>query len=376
MKEMNLFGKTSQTPPDIYYIKNKDAVLGSFQWESPELAVLLQDNGLPSFVSKGLNAWLEGRTPAKYRAYAKELLQTCGLTTIKDVIDYAKSLSLNDTLWVTRDTAIKWEGVSLFKNPFDDVIARAAFDGSMLAQGSPKQVLSPEFSTDGMLAKCWVRESDGTIQLYKAGTQRFSNAGKEPYSEVMAHQILSRLGYNHVPYKLSHFHKKLVSVCPLFTTEGTMYLPVYKYFALRTIEVLMRDCVKHGIGEALAQHLIYDYLSWNTDRHAGNFGVLLDSDTFELKGMAPIFDNGCSMLAYWNGTDDLRQYITNSTPALYASFEMGAQLGKKVLDKNHNVQRLVNFKFDRSELEGFDEKRLCAIEDWLQGRVRWFLELP
>lgn len=374
MRKMNLSSRTPQSPSDIYYIKNKDVVLGSFQWENSTFASLKEDKGLPFFVSESLTTWLEGRTPAKHRAHAKELLESCGLTATRDVIDYAKGLSLNDTLWVTPDLDIKWDTVSLYRNPFDEVIARIAFDGGM--HGLPFSTTSPEFGTDGMLAKCWVREADGTIQLYKAGTQRFSNAGKEPYSEVMAHQILSRLGYNHVPYKLSHFHKKLVSVCPLFTTEGTMYLPIYKYFALRTIEVLMRDCVKHGIGEALAQHLIYDYLSWNTDRHAGNFGVLLDSDTFELKGMAPIFDNGCSMLAYWNGMDDLRQYITNSTPALYASFEMGAQLGKKVLDKNHNVQRLVNFKFDRSELEGFDEKRLCAIEDWLQGRVRWFLELP
>lgn len=374
MREMDLSRRTPQSSSDIYYIKNKDMVLGSFQWENSTFASLKEDKGLPFFVSESLTTWLEGRTPAKHRAHAKELLESCGLTATRDVIDYAKGLSLNDTLWVTPDPDIKWDTVSLYRNPFDEVIARIAFDGGM--HGLPFSTTSPEFSTDGMLAKCWVREADGTIQLYKAGTQRFSNAGKEPYSEVMAHQILSRLGYNHVPYKLSHFHKKLVSVCPLFTTEGTMYLPVYKYFALRTIEGLMRDCIKHGIGEALAQHLIYDYLSWNTDRHAGNFGVLLDSDTFELKGMAPIFDNGCSMLAYWNGTDDLRQYITNSAPALYASFEMGAQLGKKVLDKNHNVQRLVNFKFDRSELEGFDEKRLCAIEDWLQGRVRWFLELP
>lgn len=374
MKEMNLFKASSDGSSHTYYIKNKDVTVGSFQWKDVSMAVLIEDRGLPSFVSESVTAWLEGRTPAKHRAHAKELLQACGLVTTKDVIDYAKGLSLNDTLWVTKDSTIKWSEVSLFTNPFDDVIAHTAFDGGMY--GLPFSTTSPEFGTDGMLAKCWVREPSGEISLYKAGTQRFSNAGKEPYSEVMAHQILTRLGYSHVSYRLANFHKKLVSVCPLFTSEDVMYLPIYKYFFFRTLEGLLQECINHGIGEALAQHLVYDYLSWNTDRHAGNFGVLLDSTTFELKGMAPIFDNGCSMLAYWNGTDDLSQYITNSTPALYASFEMGAKLGKQVLGRNHNVQRLVNFKFDRSELEGFNEERLCAIEDWLQGRVRWFLELP
>lgn len=375
MKEMNLLKSFPDSSSPIYYIKNKDKTLGSFQWESTELAVLRENNGLPSFVSKSITVWLEGRTPTKYRAYTKELLQSCGLSTIKDVIDYTKGLSLSDTLWVSRDDSIKWSDVSLFRNVFDGAIAHIALTGRV--QGAPSSYpLSPEFSTDGMLAKCWVREHTGEINLYKAGTRRFSNAGKEPYSEVTAHQILTRLGYNHVSYRLANFHKKLVSVCPLFTSEKAMYLPIYKWYRFDGISDLLQECINHGIGEALAQHLVYDYLSWNTDRHAGNFGVLLDSDTFELRGMAPIFDNGCSMLAYWNGTDDLSQYIANSTPALYASFEMGAKLGKKVLGNNHNVQRLVNFKFDRSELEGFNEKRLCAIEDWLQGRIRWFLELP
>lgn len=374
MKGMNLFKTTLGSSSVVYYIKNKDDVLGSFQWEDSELAVLVDNNGLPAFVFKDLNAWLEGRTPAKHRAHAKELLQACGLVTTRDVIDYAKGLSLNDTLWVTKDASLHWSEVSLFKNPFDDVIAHTAFDGGMY--GIPFSTTSPEFGTDGMLAKCWVREYTGEINLYKAGTQRFSNAGKEPYSEVMAHQILTRLDYNHVSYRLANFHKKLVSVCPLFTSEKVMYLPIYKWYRFDGISDLLQECINQGIGEALAQHLVYDYLSWNTDRHAGNLGVLLDSDTFELRGMAPIFDNGCSMLAYWNGTDALSQYVTNSTPALYVSFEMGAKLGKKVLGNNHNVQRLVNFKFDRSKLEGFNEERLCAIEDWLQGRVRWFLELP
>ncbi len=373
MKKMDLLGEQPGNS-ELYYIKNKDKVLGTFVWESDGSAVLVDDYGLPSFMRKDVTAWLESRTPTLHRAHIEELLSQCGLDSARSVIDFAKGLSLTDTLWVTNDSSLLWDSVSLFQNRFDETIARIAFDGGMY--GLPFSTTSPEFGTDGMLAKCWVRESDGQVNLYKAGTQRFSNAGKEPYSEVMAHQLLSMLGYKHVPYRLARFHGKLVSVCPLFTSEDIMLLPIYKWYKFDGIRDLVAECEKQGIAEGLAQHLVYDYLSWNTDRHAGNFGVLLDADTFELKGMAPIYDNGCSMLAYWNGTDDLTKYVTNSTPALYRSFEDGAKIGKRILGKAHNVQRLIGFKFDREALHGFSEERLCAIEQWLQGRVRWFLSQP
>ena len=38
--------------------------------------------------------------------------------------------SLTDAFWRKRaDEAITWDNVSLYRNPFDDAIARTAFDG-------------------------------------------------------------------------------------------------------------------------------------------------------------------------------------------------------------------------------------------------------
>lgn len=357
----------------LYYIKNKDVILGSFVWEDADFPVLTVDYGLPPFISRSLNSWIESRTPPKHRANIRELLGTLGLTSMQSIIDLSNGLSLNDTLWVTTDPSIRWRQVSLFSNPFDEVIAKIAFAGGMC--GLRFSTTSPEFGTNGMLAKCWVRNPQGVIQLYKAGTTGASNAGMEPYSEVLAHQVLSRLGYNHVPYKVARYRGKLVSVCDLFTDEQTMFQPIYLKYTFNVLEDLIRFCTRDGIERGLAQHLVFDYLSWNTDRHAGNLGVLLDSDTFKLRGFAPIFDNGCSMLNYWNGRDDLDVYVTNSTPALYGSFKYGARLGKKLLGKEHNVERLIGFKFDREAVPGFPEQRLSAIEQWLQGRVQKFLRM-
>lgn len=361
----------------LYLIKNKDTTLGSFTWlDADEDGIKLEDgHNLPDFISSDVTEWLGSRTPPKHRAHMQQLLSQLGLGTTKSILDFSKGLTLTDTLWVVREEeTLLWDEVSLFKNPFDDVIARIAFDGGM--HGIPLSTTTPELGTNGMLAKCWVRdEKAGNISLIKTGTTGASNAGNEPYSENLAHQVLARLDYTHVPYRTGRYMGRLVSICPLFTSETEMLLPIYRYYDFRSIDKLIDLCTKDGIVAGLAQHLVFDYLSWNTDRHAGNLGVILNADTFQLKTFAPIFDNGVSMLNYWNGEDDLAEYVTRSTPALYDSFERGARLGKRILGNKHNVQRLIGFKFDRSQVQGYSSARVDAIESWLQERVQKFLAM-
>jgi len=102
---------------------------------------------------------------------------------------------------------------------------------------------------------------------------------------------------------------------------------------------------------------------------------LLDADTYELKGFAPLWDHGCAMLNYWNGTDDLNDYVTRSTPALYDSFEWGAKIGKRILGKEPNVQHLIGFEFDRTKTGDYPDEHILAVQSWLQRRVQKFLEM-
>ncbi len=77
-----------------------------------------------------------------------------------------------------------------------------AFTGFGSSDGIIKS--SPELTTNGMLPKCWRRES-GVIRLYKGGTAGAANAGYEPYSEFYAAQIAEVLHINAIPYGLSKF---------------------------------------------------------------------------------------------------------------------------------------------------------------------------
>lgn len=356
-----------------YLIKNKDRVLARFDWSVISMPELIEDNGLPEFLSSDLMAWLETRTPPKKRAHMKELMKSCGLESVRDVIDYAKGLSLTDTLWVSTPGAPEqWSDVSLYKNEFNDVIARIAFNGGL--DGFKLSTTSPEFSTDGRMAKCWHRVGR-EVYLYKAGSTGFGNAGREPYSEVMAHQIIQRLGYVHVPYELVQFHGHTSCRCPMFTSEETMFVPIYQYLNPKSFQAIWKFYKQAGLQLALSQVLVADYMTVNSDRHANNFGVLLNADTFALTGMAPIYDNDLSMFCYLTSQDTLDGYPEVAGPALYDKYEDGAQLALQVFDAKKDVRKLIGFKFDRSALLGQDDAWTTQIEEWLQRRVQQFLSL-
>lgn len=112
-------------------------------------------------------------------------MRELGLTTRHNFIGMIRCLSLTDTFWMKReDEALTWDDVSLYRNPFDDVIARIAFDGTGM-YGRQNSPTSPEFATSGSFAKCWIREN-GQISLLKRGSTGYANAGFEPYSEKLA----------------------------------------------------------------------------------------------------------------------------------------------------------------------------------------------
>ena len=135
-----------------------------------------------------------------------------------DLIGMVRCLSLTDTFWMKRaDEDLAWERVSLYRNPFDDAVARIAFDGTGM-YGRANSPTSPEFATSGSFAKCWIRESGG-IYLLKRGSEGFVNAGCEPYSGKLASDLLAAAGVDHVPYSLVRFHKRLTCKCPLFTSK-------------------------------------------------------------------------------------------------------------------------------------------------------------
>lgn len=314
----------------LYQLMNKDAVVATYR-ERKGLADYSyeeadrSDGYLPyGFID--INDWIDGRQVAKHRNAIEKLMRELGMTTRHDFIGMVRCLSLTDTFWMKReDEDLKWEDVSLYRNPFDDVIARIAFDGTGM-YGRQNSPTSPEFATSGSFAKCWIREK-GSIFLLKRGSTGYANAGFEPYSEELASDLLDAAKIDHVPYEVVQFNGKLACKCPIFTSEETGFVSAHRFFpGTFSIDDMLRFSAEHGGEEPFREMLVMDAVFANVDRHSGNYGFLVDNETGEILRMAPLFDQNMACLPLMMETDDLGEYLGNIGPKIGFDFVETARL--------------------------------------------------
>lgn len=68
---------------------------------------------------------------------------------------------------------------------------------------------------------------------------------------------------------------------------------------------------EHGAEDAFRRMLVLDALILNTDRHAGNYGMMFDTDTLQILKMGPVFDHNQALLPYAEEEDflHLEEYL-------------------------------------------------------------------
>lgn len=336
-----------------------------------------------TLTNEGVERWLKHRTIPKNRAYVDALLSKTGLSINRPlgIIAVCKGLSLNDCYWVDQaDDPTTFAKVNLYDNRFSQVLAAIAFTG----YGSSVRtslLSSPEFSTNGMLPKCW-RRIRGKIYLYKGGTSGFSNTGFEPYSELYAYQVAKTMGVNAIPYTLTKDLKKtLCSRCELFTCKTYSYMPVGQLVKKGGMKAIRDFYATLGPAfvDALADMIVFDALICNTDRHYGNFGVLIDNRTNTIAEPAPLFDHGNALFSLggpdlWEDERAFRAYADSLLPVAYDDFFTEATA---VLQPRHHrmLRRLLDFRFDRRATRyNLPANRLTMIEQEVRRRASWLLQ--
>lgn len=375
-----------------YMLKQYDTPLLKFSattdTSDPEIEILWRDESekklLPLDLEESpesLRRWLLRRTIPKNRAYVHNLLAKCGLNLNRpmSIIDVCKGLSLNDCYWVVHeDDTASFAEANLYENPFSNVLASLAFTGY---GSSPRSSLrsSPEFTTNGMLPKCW-RRIKGKVYLYKGGTEGASNAGFEPYSEYYAAQVARAMGIHHVPYGLSQWKGILCSTCELFTSVETSFLPVGKLVTKGGMPTVARyyESLGSEFLRALHEMMVFDAVICNVDRHFGNFGLLIENRTNKIVSPAPLFDHGNSLFNFagkdcWEDEDVLRDYITTLVPSVYDDF-IGTAREVMSQENRTQVRHLLTFRFQKHSRYNLPPNRLQMIEKQIQERARLLLE--
>mgnify|MGYP003316861937 CR=1 FL=1 len=320
---------------------------------------------------ESLWTWIERRVAPISRTNIQNLLLKQGLDPkdTRHVLELCRALSLNDVYWIAGEKSKKtWAEVNLYENAFSKTVSFLALtgEGSISDRGWRS---SPEYTTDGNLAKCWRRVGD-EVRLYKTGTKGAINAGFEPYSEFYAAQIAEALELPHAKYGLEKFKGKLCCTSPLFTSDRYSFVSAKR----------MSDILDPIDDPRFSNVFFFDALIFNTDRHMGNFGYLVDNDTNEIVDAAPIFDNGYGLFSQAveapgsknHEFDDLRLFLNRVRPACYdgwLSFPGGVTAEMK-----DRLRKLIGFRFTPHHTHNLHQRRLREIESFLQKRVLGIIE--
>lgn len=368
-----------------YFLMNKNTPVLSFQIEKDKLSDLkVTETGrfhapLPIGYFN-IREFLDGRRAPKHRQHIEKLLKSCGCYQLDGFVDVTHALSLNDTFWVKRaDQKLGWNQVSLYQNKFDETIAHIAFEGGLY--GEQFSTTSPEFSTDGTYAKCWIQEGKKTY-LIKKGSENFRNAGMEPYSEYYSSKVAELLCPHMVEYDLAHYRGAVVTKCELFTTEKIGFIPFHKVVDPQMVKSISAEEIqsiyaKYDSLEDFNRMLVLDSLVLNEDRHLGNHGFLIDNESQDIIRMSPVFDLNVTLLPYAEKEDfqGIDEYIKEKGPRIGADFVKPAQAVMTSAIQAELIN-MKDFRFEQHPSCPYPEWRLEAINQLLGCQIRAILDMP
>ena len=301
---------------------------------------------------KNMDDWWTGRSIPASRSGLRDALDILGVSSPVLLLDKCMGLSLSDQYWVRpKDSDLTWESVNFFTNDFSKDVGEILF-GRKPKNPAAVSLVSPDNTSDGWLRKKWIIVG-GKRYLMKGGSGVYK---QEPFNEVIASEIMRRLGVPHAGYSITRDDEMPYSLSENFVTPETELIPAYRIIATvkksnndSDIVHFLRCCDTLGITgvkPALDKMLTVDYIIANEDRHYNNFGFIRNAETLEWSGFAPIYDSGTSL---W-----------------YNTTRVGSRVDSKPFKKSHEeqIQLVSDFKwFDSGALKEIDEVIIAILSE-------------
>ena len=325
-------------------------------------------------LEESIARFIASRKIPQNRSFSKKIIEETGSDPFMGYIDISFGLSLNDSLWIVPEEKayLNWEEANLYKNPFSERLQMVSF--GLGYEGNSPYKISPEFTTNGMLKKCWIREND-KIFLLKSNSETgfdFTSKHVEVFSEYYTSQIAKIFKPNSITYDIVEFNGEFCSKCQIFTTENRGYLPITAFLTeeeLKKGEKILADrsyFIEKAVSiygkENFEDLMLFDAIIGNRDRHLGNFGMIVNNKTFEVLNVAPIFDNGESILNYYNFNKNLEFGAYSSrTNSLGQRFN---EVFKNYVQQRHEnfFEKLKTFRFERYPEYNLSENILVSFE--------------
>ncbi len=296
------------------------------------------------------NEWWSYRCIPSKRHGIEESIKALGHPTREALMISSLAVNMSDHYWICPEhDDMTWSDVSFHRNGFDESMGLFLYGSDEV----PENLLSPDCSTDGVVPKMWVKGD----RLIKGGTLEHQ---QEPFNEVIASELMHRLGIDHVEYRLEPSESPSCS-CPCICDDELEMIPARCMMYLssldgKTIFQLFEEVTSmiglEGVHDFVDRMLVVDHLMANSDRHYNNFTILRDPSSLEALGFAPIFDTGSSL--GFNQSDD----ALSSFNVLSRTFKQSLDRQLYLIDSFDwlDVSRLDTMdEFIRGVFEGYDE---------------------
>ena len=367
----------------IFTLMNKDVKIAELYVTDSKTSITKVFGRMPQGLDD-IQTWIDRRTSPFIRKNIEILLKYNNIHNKQEFLFRLRAISLNDTLWVNNSyNSTTWDKVSSYRNRLSKIISQVALDCSYT--GGNLNFPSPDYKLDGTADKCWKRVN-GEICLYKTDGEKWSGiTGNRAYCEYYASQVAEQLGLlSYTKYNLKSKMSdsgciKAYAISKLFTSEEIGYLPIgntkFDYIGLEELDQLMNNSTRSRI--ILREMLVLDSIIANFDRHSGNYGFLVNNDTFNIMGMAPIFDNDCSLGPYTslhNKTIDkaYNEAISKAPKTVIGKGGYIEQAKWAMTDKlRNNIKNMYPFKFNRiGGAYDLEEERLNFMEFIVNSQIK------
>ena len=326
--------------------------------------------------------WCRNRVIPGNRQYSAELLASQNIepNDLIGLLNISLGLSLNDCYWVVPpEFEGKFDDFNLYENSFSEALSLIAYTGRTTSGNA--RSLSPEWTTNGSLPKCW-RRIDDRLYLFKGGNDIDPNEIKyEPQSEFYVSEIAEHLDIRHAQYSLEKWEGKIASVCECFCNKEFGFVPAHQLLGDKASYQSLKKLVKAlGCEKEFSDMILLDAVTFNIDRHLENFGFMVRNGTNTIEGMAPLFDHGLCLFG------NLGEYSFHSKDLFEGDYKY-AQLShlwdiphRELLADNvssdtfRKLRSLLDYRIPGNGRYDLPEERIRRLETLIHERCRELME--
>ena len=268
---------------------NKEVAL----WKNGCLTII-NEQFLPMHLKrkKDVFDWLASRAIDKKRPNSRLIKKALRLKEKDDVstVIHVNGATITDNYWIKPlDSELTYNDVKFSDDYFARLALKGTYDSFNQAANS-KHTRTPELTNIGSYEKCW-RLIDGRWWMFKSANH------DEMFSELFVCKLGQALGMN-----MAEYERGDKCVKSLDFTDGTSvnFEPATSFMGDNEDYADVVEKLKEICPQAIADYvkmIFLDTVVANPDRHTANFGLLRDTKTGELIGLAPIFDHNMALIS-------------------------------------------------------------------------------